>query len=232
MKRSILALTLGIMLFSSCKIDYGTTNQHTASQMETYTSMMFRNNIMTPAITIKNLIELDRYIYAESGQLSDEFSWHRNNIYHMDDVTFRVTDVGTVKTYGKSLFDENSQWKMDYNYERLGDNSWKINNTIITYEGRDEKGNNILKVEAYDVDKYHSIYPTSNKVNAVATTQEGPMTLYMATSYRMKYGYILSEVPEGSGVYRIETERNGKALDWMELRYSQSGTKLEFNCNL
>ena len=38
-----------------------------------------------------------------------------------------------------------------------------------------------------------------------------------------KYDVYDSELPEGSGVFQIETQRNGKALDLMELRYDPSG---------
>lgn len=242
MKRSILALALGAMFFCSCKIENGTTSKHTAAAMEAYTKTMFRQNIIRPTILIKNLIELDRYIYGESNQLSDEFAWHRKNIYHLDDITFQVTDVGNVYTYGKSLFDSDSAWEINDKYERLDEKTWKIYNnayydnseayTIITYEGRDEQGNNILKVEAYDRDECRTFYPAGDYVTAVITLPEGPMTLHMATDYRNKYAYDISEVPEGSGVLRIETQRNNKPLDWMELRYSQSGKELVFKCNL
>lgn len=243
MKKSIFILILGTLLLCSCKLENGRTNKHTAAEMESYTKMMFSDNIIKPAITIKNLIELDRYIYDPSSfKLGDEFSWHRNNIYHEDDVTFKVPFIGTVKTYGKSLFDENAKWEFNYKYERLGEKSWKIYHdsyndnfetySIITYEGRDEKGNNILKIEAYDTDKYQTSYPAT--VTAVAATPEGPMTLHMATDFSFKsyYAWGYSDVPEGKGVFRIDTERYGKPLDWMELRYSETGKMLEFRCNL
>jgi hypothetical protein len=235
MKKSIFILVLGALLMCSCKIDNGTANKHTAKKMETYTRVMFRNNIIVPALTLKNLIELDRYIYASENKFSDEFSWHRKNIYHIDDVTFRVPDVGTVHTYGKSLFDNTSAWKINERVdilERLDEKSWKIDNTTITYEGRNEKGNNILTVEVECIDKYQTLYPVSNNVTAIVATQEGPMTLYMPANYTNKGTYIISEVPEGNGAFRIDTERQGKALDWMELRYSENGTKLTFRCNL
>ena len=61
-------------------------------------------------------------------------------------------------------------------------------------------------------------YPDGDKITSIISYPEGPMTI-IAPQLINKYDVYDSELPEGSGVFQIETQRNGKALDLMELRY-------------
>lgn len=241
MKRSIITLALSALIFGSCRLEYGTTSKHTNSEMQSYTMELFNLDILQPSATINILIELDRYISASAEeQQSDEFKWHRENMFHEDDVTFSVNSLGTVYTYGKSFFDSSQTWKLNTKIERVDDNTWKVyaseyeNNgaySFVTYVERNTEGKNVFSVEAYDTDKCQTSYPDGDEITASISTPEGPV-IVINPQYIYRYQYKNKEMPQGRGVFRIDTERNGEALDWMELRYSDSGNELIFHSSL
>lgn len=237
MKRLILLFAMASALLTACKLEDGTQSGHTYMNMEAYTYSKFNSNVLRPAAKINLLIELDRYINASlEEQQSDEFEWHRKNFFHEDEVTFSVRGLGTVYTYGKSFFDEDTDWKTNLIYERVGEKAWKLSsdqyeedniNTIVTFEGRDADGKNVFNVETQTVLECLTSYPDGDQITAIISTPEGPMTL---TAPQLLYDYEFNKAtpPQGSGVFRIETERNGETLDIMELRYSPSGKSLIF----
>ena len=243
MKKFIILFAIASVLFTGCRLDNGSTSGHDYKRMESYTYRMFNDNVLRPAAEINIFIELDRYIKAtEVEKQSDEFKWHRQMFFHEDDFTFAVRGLGTVNTYGKSFFDEGVIWKSNVNYERVGEKSWNITfdtyndtdnkgktNTTVTFEGRNEEGKNVFKVEVLSTDECLTSYSGGDKVTAIISTPEGPMTII---NPEMIYGHDVknSELPEGSGVFMIETQRNGKILDLMQLKYDASGKNLTFKC--
>ena len=101
----------------------------------------------------------------------------------------------------------------------------------MTYVERNTEGKNVFSVEAYDTDKCQTSYPDGDEITASISTPEGPV-IVINPQYIYRYQYKNKEMPQGRGVFRIDTERNGEALDWMELRYSDSGNELIFNSSL
>ena len=242
MRKSIISLFITALVLSSCTLEYGTTSKHNSISLQNYTIYKFNSDVLQPTATINILIELDHYICASvEEQQSDAFEWHRSNIFHEDDDSFAVSNIGTVHTFGKSFFDSDSAWDFGQEYERMSENTWKIigssyyANTdayaIITYVGRNEEGKNVYSVEAYDTESCMTGYPEGDNISAECTTPEGPMTIIDPVYFYLHYNNH-PDMPLGSGVYRIETDRNGKPLDWMELRYDKSGKNLLFSCNL
>lgn len=240
MKRFILLFAIASVLFTACQLEHGTTSGHDYSTMKSYTYGMFNANIIRPAAEINLLVELDRYIKATpQEQQSDEFEWHRQRFFHEDDVTFNIKGLGTVYTYGKSFFDEAAAWKTNLIYERVGEKSWMLTSgpydednihTMVTFEGRDEEGRNVFKVEANAGAECQTSYPDGDKITAIISTPEGPMTI-IDPQIINKYDIENSELPEGDGAFIIETQRNGKIVDLMELRYSPTGKSVIFTCN-
>ena len=203
---------------------------------------MFNNNIILPTAKMNVLIELDRYICAtDEERLSDEFKWHRENLLHEDDVTFYVPYLGSVHTYGKSIFDNDANWSFGIKYERVGAKSWKLNANqyyedsddyaIVTYEGRNADGKNVYSVEAYCTDTCQTSYPDGDEITAIAATSGGPMTI-IEPKYIRTYDINPQDFPLGKGIYRVDTQRNGEPLDWLELHYSDNGDAHIFKSNL
>lgn len=246
MRKSIILTCMAVMLLSSCSLKSGDDSGHTAYNLEEYITTQFVNNIVYPAGIINRLIALDDYISAsEEEKKSEAFKWHRKNIFHEDDVTFAVGDVGTVRTYGKSFFDPEAEWKIGYDaiaVTRIEENTWKIESngyymegthSTVRYDGKNEKGCNVFSVEATKTEECHISLYSTDKVTAIMTTPEGGMTV-IDPQPNLGYGYHYDsrELPEGSGVFRIDTDRNGKPLDWAELRYHSNGIGLIFVSNL
>ena len=86
----------------------------------------------------------------------------------------------------------------------------------------------MFNIEVYMTDEYATSRFNDKKIHAVLFTSEGGMTIINPLPKDFSYR---GENPEGSGVFRIETETDGEELDWMELRY-YNGKDLVFNCNL
>ena len=237
MRRFIILFAIASVLFAGCRLENGTPNGHTYSRMEAYTYEMFNAHILRPSAEINLLVELDRYIKATpQEQQSAEFEWHRQRFYHEDDVTFNVRGLGTVYTYGKSFFDEDASWKSDIIYEKVGEKSWKLtsseydeNNihTTVTFEGRNETGKNVFSVDAQATAECQTSYPDGDKITASISTPEGPMTI-IDPQIINENDIKNSDLPEGSGVFVIETQRNGEIIDLMELRYTPSGKTVIF----
>ena len=227
------------VLFAACQLEHGTTSGHTYSKMESYTYSMFNTHVVRPAAEINLLVELDRYMKATpQQQQSDEFGWHRQRFFHEDDNTFNVKGLGTVYTYGKSIFDEDAHWKTSRDYERAGSRSWRLISgpydeeniyTFVTFEGRNEEGKNVFKVEAQAAAECQTSYPDGDRISAIISTPEGPMTI-IAPQIINNYDVRDSELPEGNGLFSIETLRKGYTVDHMKLRYSPSGKGLIFTC--
>ena len=237
MKRSFIALSLCAALLCACKLDDGNRSRHDAERMNRYTREMFSQSVAQPAWVINALVSLDEYMKASPEELqSEEFAWHRDNIFHEDKTTFMIRELGSVKTYGKSLYDEDAEWDHGPELERTGENSWKFTksltdvdiNTTVTFIGEDETGRNMFNIEVYMTDEYATSRFNDKKIHAVIFTSEGGMTIINPLPKDFSYR---DEHPEGSGVFRIETETDGEQLDWMELRY-YNGKDLVFNCNL
>ena len=237
MKRLITLFAIVPVLLTGCRLENGMTSGHTSSALEAYAYRMFNANVIRPAAEINMLIELDRYISATlEEQQSDEFEWHRQNFFHEDDVTFNAKSLGTIYTYGKSFFDEGSAWKTNLIYERVGENSWKVSpgpydqeniNTIVTFEGRNPEGKNVFLVDAQSEDDCYTSYPNGDHITATLSNPEGPIMVKdpeILTDYDIKR----SNIPQGSGVFKIETKRNGKLLDQIELRYTPLGDSMTF----
>ena len=241
MKRTIIILTISAFIFVSCRLEYGTTSPHTTNEMQSFTMELFNLDIVQPAATINTLIELDRYISASAEeQQSDAFKWHRENMFHEDDITFTVRYLGTVHTYGVSFFDDTKTWKLNTKFERVDDNTWKVYGneydnkeaySLVTYEGRNKEGKNVFSVETYDTDVCQTSYPDGDEITASVSTPEGPVTV-ISPEYVYRYQFVNMEIPHGRGVFRIDTQRNGEALDCMEIRYSESGDEIIFNSNI
>ena len=237
MKRFIQLFAIASVLFTACQLEHGTTSGHDYSTMKSYTYGMFNANIIRPAAEINLLVELDRYIKATpQEQQSDEFEWHRQRFYHEDDVTFNVRGLGTVYTYGKSFFDEDASWKSDIIYEKVGEKSWKLTSseydendihTTVTFEGRNEAGKNVFSVDAQATAECQTSYPDGDKITASISTPKGPMTI-IDPQIINEYNIKNSDLPEGSGVFVIETQRNCEVVDIMELRYTPSGKTVIF----
>ena len=237
MKRFIQLFAIASVLFTACQLEHGTTSGHDYSTMKSYTYGMFNANIIRPAAEINLLVELDRYIKATpQEQQSDEFEWHRQRFYHEDDVTFNVRGLGTVYTYGKSFFDEDASWKSDIIYEKVGEKSWKLTSseydendihTTVTFEGRNEAGKNVFSVDAQATAECQTSYPDGDKITASISTPKGPMTI-IDPQIINEYNIKNSDLPEGSGVFVIETQRNCEVVDIMELRYTPSGKSVIF----
>ena len=246
MRKSIIFICMAAIALSACSLRSGDESGHTAYNLEEYIKTQFVNNIVYPAGVINRLIALDDYISAsEDEKKSEAFKWHRENIFHEDDVTFSVGDIGTVRTYGKSFFDPEAEWKIGYDaiaVARIDDDTWKIEsngyymegtNSTVRYYGKNEKGCNVFSVEATKTDECHMSRYSTDKVTAIITTPEGGMTVIDPQPERgYSYNHDRPDLPEGSGVIRIDTERNGQPLDWAELRYHSNGISLIFVSNL
>ena len=124
---------------------------------------------------------------------------------------------------------------------RTGDNTWKVGrsdehrypyNCTVTYAGKSDDGKNVFTVETYNTDESTISQYSETVVKAIMTTQEGSMTIIDPQPKHYEYYWDDEGFPEGSGLFRIDTEMHGKPLDWAELRYDPSGKKLEFNSNL
>lgn len=237
MKRSFIALGICAALLCACKLDDGNSSRHDVDRMKSYTREMFSQSVAQPAWVINALVSLDEYMKASPEELqSEEFAWHRENIFHEDETTFMIRELGSVKTYGKSLYDADAEWDHGPGLERTGENSWKFTksltdvdvNTTVTFIGEDGTGRNMFNIEVYMTDEYATSRFNDKKIHAVIFTSEGGMTIINPLPKDFSYR---GENPEGSGVFRIETETDGEQLDWMELRY-YNGKDLVFNCNL
>ena len=243
MRRSIITMIATGLIACSCTLSNGYSSGHTAHNLEEYTRTMFINNVVFPAGAVNMLVMLDQYISAtEEERQSDAFQWHRENIFHEDDVTYMVRGFGTVHTYGTSFLDPQSDWTLDTGIEviRIGDNCWKLKqnyiydynyNSTVTFVGQNEGGKNVFTVEAYNTHEARTSAYSDATVKATITTPEGSMTL---TDPRPLHNYHnnRTDIPEGYGVFRLDTERHGKPLDWAELRFDQSGKTLIFRSNL
>lgn len=240
MKKSIIAIMTGLAL-CSCTLEKASTSGNTFDNLKTYTQSTFVNNVVYPAGVMNRLVSLDQYISAsEEERKGEEFRWHRENIFHEDDVTFMVSDLGTVRTYGKSLFDPDSDWKMDNGLKitRTGEQTWKLErednysyayNSTITWKGRNAVGKNIFDVEVYNTDESRISSYSETTVKAIITTPEGPMTVIDPEPDHYEYYGFRNAFPEGEGVFRIDMELHGEPLDWTELRYNVNGKELVFN---
>lgn len=243
MKKSIILIVLTALTLSSCALDNPTSPGHTYDNMQRYAMNKFSNHVLYPAGIVNMMLKLDEYIGAtEEEKKSEAFQWHRENIFHEDDVTFMIRGLGTVHTYGKRLMDPDSEWRMNGQaiFETVGEGSWKITQefnasadicSIVTYSGKVENGKYIFAVEVDTVEERYTSYHSDTKVKSYLTTPEGPVTVIDPQPVYHHYGYVTS-LPEGSGMFRIDTERNGQPLDWAELSYDKTGTSLIFASNL
>lgn len=246
MRKSFIFICLATLSLSACSLRSGNGSGHEADNLEEYIKTQFVNNIVYPAGVVNRLIALDEYMAAsEDEKKSDAFKWHRENIWHEDDVTFAVQDIGTVRTYGKSFFDPEAEWRIGYDdisIRRIGENTWNISadgynmegtHSIITYVGKNEKDCHVFTVEVNNTDECYTSSYSEDKVRAIMTTPEGGMTV-IDPQPNIGYGYNNDsrDLPEGNGVFRIDTERYGKPLDWAELRYHSNGISLIFVSNL
>lgn len=236
MKRLIILLAISALFHCGCTLQDGDTSGHTPNNMERYARHMFSLNIVNPAATINTLVELEEYINAsDEEKMSEAFLWHRQNIFHEDDVTFFIKGMGTVYTGGKSLFDPDESWVLGSGVvmEKTGENTWQMEylggcgnlNTTVTYAGQNENGENIFTVEAFNTDKVQSSYPDGDMITAQISTPEGPVTVIQPKTYNGEG----DDTPIGKGLFRIDTDRNGKRLDRMELKYNSNGTLLLFS---
>lgn len=246
MRKSFIFICMAAIALSSCSLRSGYDSGHTAANLEEYLKTQFVNNVVYPAGVINRLIALDEYIAAsEEEKQSEAFKWHRENIFHEDDVTFAVHDIGTVRTYGKSFFDPEAEWKIGYDaiaVTWIEENTWKTestgyytegNQSTVRYDGKNDKGSNIFSVEVNKTAECYTSQYSKEKVTAIITTPEGSMTVINPQpNPGYGYNYDSRELPEGSGVIRIDTERYGKPLDWAELRYHTNGISLMFDSNL
>ena len=246
MRKSIIFICMAAIALSACSLRSGDESGHTAYNLEEYITTQFVNNVVYPAGIINRLIALDDYMAAsDEEKKSETFKWHRENIFHEDDVTFAVRDVGTVRTYGKSFFDPEAEWKIGpdaFPVTRIDENTWKIESngyymegihSTVRYDGKNGKGCNILSVEVNKSDECYISRYSTDMVTAIVTTPEGTMSVVDPNPNKgYGYNYDSRDLPEGSGVIRIDTERNGKPLDWAELRYHSNGISLMFVSNL
>ena len=245
MKRLFIALGIFAVLLCSCMVDGGTEPRYNADNAKKYTWEMFIYNVIVPAEKINSLMLLDEYIAAsEEERMSDDFSWHRENISIEEDNVFHIENIGKVKTHGKRFRDADPCWEVGYEgateYVRAGEDSWTFTgheyikgiNTTVTYIGKNDAGKNTFNVKAYLTDKAPVSRFSDKVVNAVIFTQEGGITIINPLPHGSVYE--MHTAPEGSGVFRIETEADGEPMDWMELYYrnSQKGTVLVFGCSL
>lgn len=243
MKKSIILIALAALTLSSCALDKPTDPGHTSDNMKVYTMQKFNNHVVYPSGIVNMMIRLDEYIgTTEEEKQGEAFQWHRENIFHEDDVTFMIRGLGTVHTYGKRLLDPDSDWRMNGQSicESVGEGSWRVtqeNNaeadicSIVTYAGKIEGGKHIFEVEVDTVEERYTSYHSDTKVKAYLTTPEGPVTVIDPQPVYLDYGYS-NLLPEGNGMFRIDTERNGQPLDWAELRYDKNGTSLVFHTNI
>ena len=246
MKKSIIFICIAAMALNACSLRSGDESGHTAYNLEEYIKTQFVNNIVYPAGVINRLIALDDYMAAsDEEKKSEAFKWHRENIFHEDDVTYAVRDVGTVRTYGKSFFDPEAEWKIGYDaiaVTRIDENTWEIESdgyymegthSTVSYDGKNEKGCNVLSVEVNKTNECYTSRYSKDMVTAIITTPEGTMTV-IDPQPKVGYGYNYDsqDLPEGRGVIRIDTERYGTPLDWAELRYHSNGISLMFVSNL
>ena len=239
MKRSIIALCICAAALSSCVLKNGGSSPHSSKNMESYTKSLFTYDVYLPAAYINTLVMLDEYIVAsDEEKQSDAFEWHRKNIFHEDDRTFYINDFGTVKTHGQRLRDADPCWETGImRYEQVAQDSWKVMtvmydntpvSTTVTYAGKDSEGRNRFGVDVYRTDSDPVSSFSEKTVNATIFTDED-MTIINPLPQTDRYNYDQSE---GSGVFRIETDVDGSQLDWMELRYSENGKSLVFDCSL
>lgn len=245
MKKILMAIMSAGLLLCSCTLDNGTSSGHTAANMEKYIKKMFVNHVVYPAGAVNMLVSLDQYISAtDEERKSDAFKWHRETIFHEDDVTFMIWGFGSVCTYGKSLFDSDSEWKIDngIRFVRVSGNCWKVGQSscngaevisTVVYEGQNEDGENVFYVEAYNTIERGIPMHSDVIVTAVLATAEGCMTVTNPHPiFCSEFEYFNCDFPVGCGVFRIETDINGKPQDWAELRYAESGKALFFKSNL
>lgn len=242
MKRSFIALGICATLLCSCKLDNGSESRHDVTHMQNYTWEMLTSNVLIPAETVNSLMMLDEYMAAgKEERQGDAFAWHRENIFQEDETTFFIENFGTVDTRGKRLAEADSQWEVKNGniiFERTSEDSWKFTkvfsyqemeiSTTVTYTGKDSKGRNTFNVEAYSTDTCTVSRHSGKTVNAILFTGEGGMTIINPLPYSSHYNV---PEPEGSGIFRIETDTDGSSLDWMEFRY-YNGKDLVFNCSL
>jgi hypothetical protein len=245
MKQIFFIVALAALTLSSCALDKPTSSGHTYNNMKRYTMQKFNNHVIYPAGVVNMMIKLDEYIGAtEEEKQSDAFKWHRENIFHEDDVTFMIRGgLGTVYTYGKRLLDPDSDWKIEgrAQCQKTDDFRWVITVeesavadvcSIVTYEGKVEEGKHLFSVEVDTFEERYTSYHSDDKVKAFLTTPEGPIKVIDPQPEYPNYGE-LATIPEGWGVFLIKTERNGQDLDWAEVRYSrQYSTSLMFHTNI
>lgn len=207
------------MLLSSCQLEDADTTGHKKENIEYYARETFHNLIVQPASALNILLSLDDYIKAtEEEKQQEAFAWHRENIFHEDDVTFFIKPLGTVKTYGKSFLDQDCQWQAEgIEWSRHSENTWKIGSRQVTIAGRDEQGRKSFWIEANEEEETDE----DIGVKAHITTPEGPVTLIEPRLYIR--GWDSVEVPEGKGLMRIEVERDGKIIDTIDLKYTEDG---------
>lgn len=240
MKRSYIALGICAVLLCSCKLDNGSESRYDSTNMKNYAWQMLTSNVLIPAKTVNSLMMLDEYMAAgEEERQGDAFEWHRDNISQEDETTFFIENLGSVDTHGKRLAEADPQWEVKCNaiFEQTSENSWKFTNifryeemeisTTVTFAGKDSEGRNIFNVEAYSTDTCPVSRYSGKTVNAVLFTGEGGMTIINPLPCSDHYNV---PEPEGSGIFRIETDTDGSSLDWMEFRYNH-GKDLVFSCS-
>lgn len=243
MKKSIILIAFATLIFSSCILQKQSVPGHTYDNLRMYTYSKFHNHVVYTAGVVHMLVSLDEYMAAsEEEKWSEAFKWHRENIFHEDDVTFMIEDLGTIHTYGKRLGDPDSNWKINGKsaLERLGEQSWRVSlksitdadlSSIVTYTGKTAYGEHVFEVEVNTYEERYTSRFNDTSIKAILTTSEGPVTVVdpMPTDYY--YGYD-NQIPAGKGVFRIDTQRNGQPLDWAELRYKDNDSTLTFSTNL
>ena len=195
--------------------------------LNAYARYMFSIYVVEPAYDMEKLLILNDYLNATEEERQDEkFAELWGNIYHEDDDSFFLYDLGTVHTDGKPLTDLESNWRVEnFKLSREDEDTWIIGDkarTYITLVGKNDSGKYCLEVETLVTDKARTSEYNNDEVYATLSMPAGPMTIINPTS-AVKMHYSYETYPEGYGSMRIEFEKNHEIVDWAELTYTEDG---------
>jgi len=141
MKRLIASILLGLSLVS-CDILNREGDNYSRNYIIGESKALVHQYVEYPSIALRYLLMADDFICApEEERDSVIYTFMRNNLYEGFDYNYKISDMGSFKTYGTSLRSKGAVWKAEFPFVGYGMYSYQYRNSdIITVECLEDSG--------------------------------------------------------------------------------------------
>lgn len=136
--RRLIFYALAACTVVSCRISGPESPAVSDYTLISYSEILFNRHACNTCKAMDYALLLQKYVESdEEGRLSGEFDPVRETLYHIDDDTYYIENVGKFDSCGKDLLSQGAEWKIEYGDSRYtvsrtesGDSSWMVSYRI------------------------------------------------------------------------------------------------------